>query len=470
MELKRKSKTRMIVLVASLLVLTTSLSYAFFAGGAGPAANTDVNVASGQTTKLTFTEGTAINLELNETTLAEGGGNVSGSTTSSATLTLGTNVANATDNYNIYFDIAANTFVYTTAAKTPEILLSITDPDGAAVTLSGLTAVSPGIYDITEYKGLIKVSEDYEISGNTTTTQEWEAEITFVNLTTNQALNEGKTLDAEFILQNEKIELTGAETLIASHNDTNGLFYHDSNLENGANDNSYRYSGSNAVVANNYVCFGSDVSPCPADNIYRIIGYFDNGNGYEMKLIRNTFIANMAWDSGDVNDWVNSSLNTYLNNDFYNTIPASYQSMIMETTWNLGSTSDYRMTAKEHLTAEKSNTSYNNLYATTTVENIGLMYPSDYGYAAYSIAWTTDLYDYKTYNIPANNWMFLGSNCWTISHRASTSSSSWYVNYSGYAINNEVGFGYVVLPVMYLSSSTKILGGTGSSADPFIVG
>ncbi len=217
MELKRKSKTRMIVLVASLLVLTTSLSYAFFAGGAGPAANTDVNVASGQTTKLTFTEGTPINLELNETTLAEGGNNVSGTTTSSATLTLGTNVANATDNYNVYFDITANAFVYTTATKTPEILLSITDPEGNAVTLTGLTAVSAGVYDITEYKGLIKVSEDYEISGSATTTQDWEAEITFVNLTTNQAANEGKSLTSSLILQSD-IKLPQSSELILGHN------------------------------------------------------------------------------------------------------------------------------------------------------------------------------------------------------------------------------------------------------------
>ena len=53
----------------------------------------------------------------------------------------------------------------------------------------------------------------------------------------------------------------------------NGLYFHDGsgsytnfNLE--AGDNSYRYTGANP---NNYVCFGSDVTPCPNDNLYRII-------------------------------------------------------------------------------------------------------------------------------------------------------------------------------------------------------
>ncbi len=217
MDTKNNSKTKLIVLVASLIVLTTSLTYAFFAGGAGPDANTDVDITSGVTTKLLFTEGTPINLELNETTVAEGGGNVSGTTTSTATLNLGTNVASATENYFVYFDISANNFVYTTAAKTPEILLSITDPDGTAVTLSGLTEVSLGVYDITEYKGLITVASNYEISGSTDTTQEWEAEITFVNLSTNQAANEGKSLVSEFILQENKILPVGTEYILSQN-------------------------------------------------------------------------------------------------------------------------------------------------------------------------------------------------------------------------------------------------------------
>ncbi len=206
MNINTKNNRKMLLgVIGFLLVITLTLTYAFFAGGAGPAANTDVNVGSGNTTKLTFSEGTPINLELNDTTLSEGGNDVSGSTTSSATLTLGTNVDSATEYYQVYFNVTGNEFKYTTAAKTPEILLSILDNEGNAVTLDGLTAVSPGVYDITEYKGLIKVAEDYEITGSATTTHEWEAQITFVNLASNQAANEGKAFDATLILQQPKM-------------------------------------------------------------------------------------------------------------------------------------------------------------------------------------------------------------------------------------------------------------------------
>ena len=63
----------------------------------------------------------------------------------------------------------------------------------------------------------------------------------------------------------------------------NNIYYHDSDLANGAGDNSYRYAGANP---NNFVCFGSDTSPCPTDNLYRIIGVFgENYHGVTGKQL-----------------------------------------------------------------------------------------------------------------------------------------------------------------------------------------
>ena len=59
------------------------------------------------------------------------------------------------------------------------------------------------------------------------------------------------------------------------------MYLHDSTLPNGAEDNSYRFAGSNESV-NNFVCFGTDDSVCPYDNLYRIIGVFNN----QVKLIK----------------------------------------------------------------------------------------------------------------------------------------------------------------------------------------
>ena len=79
----------------------------------------------------------------------------------------------------------------------------------------------------------------------------------------------------------------GGETLSTcittlSQNSTSSytnIYHHDSALANGAGDNSYRYAGANP---NNYVCFGINTTPCPTDNLYRIIGVF----GDQVKLIK----------------------------------------------------------------------------------------------------------------------------------------------------------------------------------------
>ena len=91
-------------------------------------------------------------------------------------------------------------------------------------------------------------------------------------------------------------EPTLAETIINLYTGTQGensIYYHDSNLTNGANDNSYRYAGANP---NNYVCFGSDESTCPTDNLYRIIGVFNN----QIKLIKYDYAnSNLLGTDGD---------------------------------------------------------------------------------------------------------------------------------------------------------------------------
>ena len=63
-----------------------------------------------------------------------------------------------------------------------------------------------------------------------------------------------------------------------------------------AGDNSYRFSGANP---NNYVCFGSNEANCLEDNLYRIIGVFNN----QVKLIKATSYISGSWDMDFDNTW-----------------------------------------------------------------------------------------------------------------------------------------------------------------------
>ena len=284
----------------------------------------------------------------------------------------------------------------------------------------------------------------------------------------------------------------------------NGIYYHDASLTNGAGDNSYRYAGASDQV-NNYVCFGSNVTPCPADNLYRIIGVF----GDRVKLIKSDYatsallgadgdyskmytannwdnsnykgnnLANIAaynWNKSNQNTWSLSNLNkTNLNTNFITNIGADWAAKIAETTWKVGGNTWANIGTQPAKTAYQNEivspvTTNSTDSATEYSAKIGLMYASDYGFAAAPSAWTTQLSSYNGEAIKNVNWMYMGLYEWTISRTAGDSNPAFRVDYSGY-----VGFNYVgdyaggVRPVFNLSSSVNYASGSGIAADPILV-
>ena len=233
------------------------------------------------------------------------------------------------------------------------------------------------------------------------------------------------------------------------------VYIHDSSLTNGAGDNSYRFAGASDDVSN-YVCFGSTTIPCPEDNLYRIIGVF----GDKVKLIRNKSVGNRAWDSKNRNTWSTSSLNTYLNYEFKNTL-GDWVNKIVDTTWKVGGFSD---------SSQPANKVYQNEINSSPSETkkIGLMYASDYGFAAAPSAWTTTLGGYGKVAIKSANWMYLGSDEWTISRRGGFSLYAFSVNESGSVTGsyNYVTNAHAVLPVFNLVSSVTYVSGDGTKTEP----
>ena len=56
-----------------------------------------------------------------------------------------------------------------------------------------------------------------------------------------------------------------------------------------------------------------------------------------IKIIKPTSLGNMYWDSSRSNNWARpSTLNTYLNNDYYNTLSNEAKSMVGPTKYYLG--------------------------------------------------------------------------------------------------------------------------------------
>ena len=241
---------------------------------------------------------------------------------------------------------------------------------------------------------------------------------------------------------------------------SNGIYYHSSTLTNGAGDNSYRYAGTNP---NNYVCFGSTQSPCPENNLYRIIGVF----GDKVKLIKLTSVGNKAWDSNDNNTWSTSSLNSYLNNEFINAFDETTKGKIADTTWSVGGFYSFRQPAKPVY--------QNEINSSPSVNNkIGLMYVSDYMYAAPQDKWTLVGYNNdasKDYRAAASvNWMYSGTIEWTISRIDDKSYLAFFVDSTGDVNGGSVSY-YVngVRPVFNLTSSVTYVSGDGTQSSPIRV-
>ena len=265
-----------------------------------------------------------------------------------------------------------------------------------------------------------------------------------------------------------------------------------------AEDYSYRYAGANPI---NYVCFGNDEETCPAENLYRIIGVFDG----KVKLIKNDYttsdmlgtdgrdyygtynqstsnykgsmdtstIAAYRWNydtsvsTYGSNNWTTSEFNTInLNTNYWNYLGATWQNLIAETTWHLGGMTSRDNTAKAFYNGERNNTGYGSNPITYSDE-IGLMYPSDYGYAASPDAWATVIGDYDSSTITSNNWLYMGLDEWTVTPNSSSSDYVFNVSSNGYLDSYSARLGYAARPVFYLKSNVALQGGSGTSSDPY---
>ena len=289
----------------------------------------------------------------------------------------------------------------------------------------------------------------------------------------------------------------------------NGIYYHDGNLENGAGDNSYRYAGANP---NNYVCFGTDSVTCPTDNLYRIIGVFDDkvklikydyatktllgtdgdysmtysetGYSSSSNTSRNglnnpTIIGVYYWNKATgTNTWSESNLNKInLNKNFISNIGEEWASKIVPATWKVGGGTFANILESVPSVTYQYEVGINSSSLTYDAK-IALMYVSDYEYAAGPSAWTlvgNDSDKTKDYRAAKTiNWMAMDPCAdWTISPYTDDSGYSYSITPEGYFLMGSVDVnglllqkGAAVRPAFYLNSSIKYLSGDGSVSSP----
>lgn len=540
-----KKKALLGITVIFFVVLVIGATYAYFQSDTSDSKSTDVKITTNTSDTLSFSVGSSLQFSADQFTFTERGKNASDTTTATALLTANNKTNSATEHYYIYLNIEFNNFEYCKDNTKPELLLTITSPDGESVTIvDGLEykTVSNGAgdsisgFDVTTKNGLVTLVNNKEISTTSRKSEEWKFEITFVNYDFIQVNNEGKSFVGKIIIQ--KKELVHLASQVCSSGDAlsscimtlgnqvdsgiTRLYHHDANLENGANDNSYRYSGATEVV-DNYVCFGSNESPCPYDNLYRIIGVIDgkvklikadyansnllgtngdyhdsvvpNKSFYKGKLTSiNTYYWNYKNDTTlghSSNDWSTSLLNkTNLNTNYISNIGSTWANKIDVTIWKIGGNSwgglvgtFPNVTYQKEISTPASNTTYDS--------KIGLMYVSDYLFGANPNTWMlkdsyvkdvngSESHDFKHHN--TTNWIYLGGYEWTITHDTKDDTQAFFVyggdfgvvlegSFRGLSlkipgiIENDLGTMYI-RPVFNLTSSVTYVSGSGQLNNP----
>ena len=281
------------------------------------------------------------------------------------------------------------------------------------------------------------------------------------------AVQEGLPTGAETLVAKANPETLDYNTAITDQKNQMWTFTHEETEQLGATTD-YRYIGANP---NNYVKFN--------DELWRIIGVFDVDDGTgkiekRMKIVRNESIGNYTWDS-------KATLNTMLNTGTYYTgLTEAAKEMIGDAKWYLGGTANYTSSsnglASHFYKYERGTTVYSGR-STNWTGKVGLIYPSDYGYATSGNSSTTratcltkELYNWNGASACyQNDWLFKSSYMWSLSPGSSGSYGVFYVDSGGCVSDYYADNTYGVWPVVYLKSTIKVTTGTGSSDSPFIL-
>ncbi len=245
--------------------------------------------------------------------------------------------------------------------------------------------------------------------------------------------------------------------------------------EAGWKNTEYRFAGSNP---NNYITFNEE--------LWRIIGLVNVKTSDEtieqrLKIIKNTPLEeNKSWDDNNSNDWTKSSTMEYLNGEYYNKLKDNTKSMIDENiTWNIGSNGIYESTVvSEYYVRERGTETYNSQPSEWKKEeennfhSIGLIYPSDYGWATSGGSerqecLSKSIFNWSSTSCASSDWL-IDDNIWTMTSYKDAN-SVFLLSSFGHIYSTIPNDPANVFPVLYLKSNVKILndGQEGNKEKPF---
>ena len=450
-----------IVGVLMLVSIVVATSYAYFTANVSGNKDTNNVVVTNGVMALEYKDG-------DEITLANA---VPGNSVTK-TFTV-KNTGNVATNYTIYFSELSNKFVDKT-----DLVYTLTSSDG------GKNVAQTQVPDSND-----AMVSNYAIDAGKTHT--YTLTITFLDKDENQDDNQGVSFSTKVSI-NETKEYV--EPIIFSQNITELAATDTTNFATDDPDNNIRYIGANP---NNYVYFNCSDYSNQSDSTcekWRIIGVFKNVTKEDgtkedlVKIIKDDSLDNMIW--GGSSDWSKASLQTTLNGEYYNGTYATgalkndlTRNAIESVVWNLGGSIE-DVAASVFYERERGTAVHSG--PTTWTGKVGLMYPSDYGYATAGGSTTnraaclakalSKWYGSDVSDCRDNDYLFKSSyQQWTLTSLSPSSIIVFYVSDTGSVYDCFAYYGkaagyddYFVRPAAFLKSNILLSGvGDGSSNSPY---
>lgn len=197
-----------------LLFILIGASFAFFESSLEDEKALSMQIHAESVKYLNFDFDKSITLHADTTTFTQDGNNISDTIAGSVKLMAyhANGESNTVSyNYDVYFNVLENDFIYTQDNTKPELILNVYGPDGelkdddiAGLTYHTKDSENPNDisgYDVTRAQSRIPIKLNQNISTDNYIEKNWTFTLTLVNLSTNQFNNNGHHIKAEIIAQ-----------------------------------------------------------------------------------------------------------------------------------------------------------------------------------------------------------------------------------------------------------------------------
>ena len=223
----------------------------------------------------------------------------------------------------------------------------------------------------------------------------------------------------------------------------------DAGLEKDPYECRYFFTGANP---NNYITFNDEEAG------WRIVSVECDGT---IKIMKDESIGDYRWDELSYNIWNRpAKLNTYLNEDYYNSLTSTAQSQIIEGTYYVGAATSGNNDMQDQINDEKRIISKTKIALPTLSEYIRANSNEN--------CKTFSTYNDNRLTCNSTNWMFYKDIWWTLTPDNEYSYRIFYpVNGQGGINSMGSTDDMAVRPVVTLSSKIKITGGDGSQSNPY---